>query len=89
MTNTHHEYLNNVISSWLAGITDPPRHISDALKHPQLFARLEEGRLAQETYWEECLKKVHWEIDSPEILNAFSDDRPIEQVRLHFIPLRQ
>jgi hypothetical protein len=82
MASIHHEYLNDVLSRWLAGITDPPRHISDALKNPQLFAHLEKGRLDQETYWEECLKKVHWEIDGPEILNAFSNDRPIEQVRL-------
>ena len=82
MASSQHEHLNDLLSSWLAGIMDPPRHISDALKHPQLFAHLEKGRLAQETYWKECLKKVHWEIDGPEILDAFSNDRPIEQVRV-------
>jgi hypothetical protein len=81
MASTHHENLNDLLSPWLAGIADPPQHISGALKHPQLLAHLEKGRLDQETYWEECLKKVPWEIDGPEILNAFSNDRPIEQVR--------
>jgi hypothetical protein len=86
MAGTHHENLDDTLFSWLDGIMDPPRHISDALKHPQLSAHLEKGRIAQETYWEECLKKVNWEIDGPEILNAFSNDKPIEQVRAPYHP---
>jgi hypothetical protein len=86
MASVYDENFELIQLTLLAGIADPPRHISDALKHRQLFDHLEKGRGAQETYWEECLKKVHWEIDSSEILNAFANDKPIEQVCFPFLP---
>jgi hypothetical protein len=85
MTTIYTRNLQMVGSSLLAGITDPPRYMSDALKHNKLHDYLTKQRIAHETYWEECLKKVHWEVDSSEILDAFANDRPIEQVCTSFV----
>jgi hypothetical protein len=58
----------------------PPWHISDALKQRKAMDHLRRLRSAHETYWEEALKGIHWEIDSSQILDALAKDRPIEQV---------
>jgi len=74
-----------VIRSYLLdGIVDPQRHIADALKHNKVIDHLTTIRTAQDAYWEKALRKIHWEIDGPDILNALSNDRPIEQVVSHF-----
>lgn len=72
--------LHVIKQKLLDGISDPPRHVKDAMKVNKLRQYLTTGRLSHETYWEDCFKKVHWEIDGPEILDAFANDRPVEQV---------
>jgi hypothetical protein len=47
--------------------------------------RLTKVRSDHERYWEAGLKKVGWEIDSPDILDALANDRPIEQVLSFFM----